>query len=77
MYFVMYVVSEKKVIQVFIFISGDGELAAAKWEALYYHITNRHHDLPNQRFTQCEHGDIEERVWLEEGLLHFTNFCEK
>ena len=50
------------------FLSGDGELAHAKWEAVMSHMTNQHDGFSNPRFPACEHGPLEEdRVWLEPG----------
>ena len=50
---------------------GRSELVVAKWQSLINHICNKHrHENPH--FPECLHGDIEERLWLEEG----TAACE-
>jgi hypothetical protein len=43
-------------------------MVAAKWESMYYHVTNRHLDLPNALFPACCHAELEApRIWLEDG----------
>ena len=48
--------------------SGDNEdLKVAKWKSISNHIIDKHeHD--SELFSKCEHGELEERAWLREGL---------
>ena len=49
--------------------NGDSDVAEAKWESLFYHMTNKHENLPNVNFAACAHPPLEGRerrkAWIE------------
>lgn len=48
--------------------SGDDEtMKLAKWTSLMNHIVDRH-EGHSYIFPRCEHGLIEDRVWVKEGI---------
>lgn len=46
---------------------GNGALVEAKWESIVHHITNLHSGFENPLFPQCQHGDLDDRLWLQHG----------
>ena len=42
----------------------------AKWESVVHHITNLHGGFENPLFPQCQHGDLDDRMWLQHGKWH-------
>ncbi|EEC03658.1 conserved hypothetical protein, partial [Ixodes scapularis] len=49
---------------------GDGKLVLAKWTSLIRHIINVHRH-PDPLHPACEHGNVPDRLWLEEGTETF------
>ena len=48
-------------------------MVVAKWRSMYYHVTNRHENLPIDMFPTCSHGELdEERIWLDEGYRNIN-----
>lgn len=47
--------------------NGDGDMVEAMWTAVANHIVNVH-EHSNERYPRCEHGQIEDRVWLIKGM---------
>ncbi|CAN7945265.1 unnamed protein product, partial [Ixodes hexagonus] len=50
--------------------NGDGPLVMAKWSSLMRHIINVHNH-PDPLHPVCAHGDMPDRLWLEEGTETF------
>ncbi|KAM7304046.1 uncharacterized protein ISCGN_013946 [Ixodes scapularis] len=50
--------------------NGDGKLVMAKWTSLIRHIIDVHQHL-DPLHPRCEHGDVPDRLWLEEGTETF------
>ncbi|CAM1154739.1 Uncharacterised protein r2_g4345, partial [Pycnogonum litorale] len=46
---------------------GDVELVHAKWQSILRHVCNIHDSHPNQKYPECEHGELHERDWLTWG----------
>ncbi|KAM7295724.1 uncharacterized protein ISCGN_020996 [Ixodes scapularis] len=46
--------------------NGQGDLILAKWTSITRHICNVHHH-PNPLHPACLHGDVSDRLWIEEG----------
>ena len=46
---------------------GFGELILAKWKSLIRHISDKHDGHPDKLYPQCEHGELEPRVWIPVG----------
>ena len=38
---------------------GNGDMMAAKWESVTYHIQNLHDDHDNPLFPKCAHGPLD------------------
>lgn len=49
--------------------SGFGNLIVAKWMSFLRHVSNIHTGHPDPLYRQCNHGEIEERLWIKRGLL--------
>eukprot|EP00105_Crassostrea_gigas_P041763 XP_019925911.1 PREDICTED: uncharacterized protein LOC109619685 [Crassostrea gigas] len=45
---------------------GDGELVSQKWCSILNHVCNVHEGHGN-KFPRCEHGDLEDRLWIKKG----------
>ncbi|CAN7994675.1 unnamed protein product, partial [Ixodes pacificus] len=52
--------------------NGDGKLVMAKWTSLIRHIIDVHQHL-DPLHPSCEHGDVPDRLWLEEGKFHLVS----
>ena len=46
---------------------GFTEMISAKWQSLMYHICDKHKEFPGSLFTECTHGELEKRDWIEIG----------
>ncbi|CAN7943747.1 unnamed protein product, partial [Ixodes hexagonus] len=46
--------------------NGQGDLILAKWTSITRHICDVHHH-PNPLHPACLHGDVSDRLWIEEG----------
>ncbi|CAN7990177.1 unnamed protein product [Ixodes hexagonus] len=46
--------------------NGNGQLLLAKWTSIMRHIIDVHHH-PNPLHPVCDHPDIRDRLWLDEG----------
>ncbi|CAN7938451.1 unnamed protein product [Ixodes hexagonus] len=46
--------------------NGQGNLILAKWTSITRHICDVHHH-PNPLHSACLHGDVSDRLWIEEG----------
>ena len=47
---------------------GFGNLIVAKWLSFLRHVSNQHTDHPDPLYTKCNHGEIENRLWIHRGL---------
>lgn len=47
---------------------GDGELVKQKWLSILNHVANIH-EGHGDKFPQCEHEPLEDRLWMIKGLL--------
>ena len=47
---------------------GFGKLIIAKWMSFLRHVSNLHTDHPDPLYKQCNHGEIENRLWISRGL---------
>lgn len=48
--------------------NGDGELVQQKWLSILNHVCNIH-EGHGDRFPECEHGNLEDRVWMKKGMI--------
>lgn len=46
----------------------NGELILEKWMSILNHVCNIH-EGHGQQFQRCEHGDLEDRVWIKRGMF--------
>jgi hypothetical protein len=44
---------------------NDGDVIVAKWESVVHHVQNIHDQHPNQRFSACLHGPLDDIAWLD------------
>ncbi|XP_064645872.1 uncharacterized protein LOC135499126 [Lineus longissimus] len=54
----------------------DGELIVAKWKSLANHIVNVHKHT-NEKFTECAHGDIGPKYWLDPASEAYDLLCQR
>jgi len=47
---------------------GNGRVILAKFQSFLSHIIDKHNDLDNPLFNQCQHGPIQGRMWLKESM---------
>ena len=47
---------------------GYGNLILAKWKSIIRHLTNKHEKHPDERFQNCAHGELQDRLWLQVGM---------
>ena len=48
---------------------GYGDMIVAKWKSIVRHITNKHENHPDELFPKCAHDMLDDRVWLQVGML--------
>lgn len=46
---------------------GDGEMVKQKWLSMLNHVANIH-EGHGDKFPRCEHGDLEDRLWMKKGF---------
>ena len=46
-------------------IPGFGSPIVAKWSSFLCHVANKHSDHPNPLYTNCNHGELEKRKWIQ------------
>jgi hypothetical protein len=49
---------------------GNSELLLQKWKSILNHVANIHHGH-GDKYPNCEHGPLEERLWIKKGNLWF------
>lgn len=50
-------------------LSGNGNVIWAKFKSFLSHIINNHENHDDPLFDKCAHDEIEDRTWLDEGML--------
>ena len=50
-------------------IPGFEALIVAKWKSTARHMAGKHEDHPDPLFPSCAHDEVEERKWIQIGIL--------
>lgn len=48
---------------------GFSSLIIAKCKSFVRHVANVHSDHPDELYAECNHGNLEERMWIKRGKV--------